>query len=181
MYITAAISVALVLCLVGMECVLLLSAGTLMHHMKENMSFTAVLTEDADSASCARFEAMLSAADYCSDYRYISSEEALQEHIESLGEDPAALAPAADRPLGAHPAPPPYGGPERLALCLSWNSAAGPPAAAPGSGPGSSHRGPGTPPGGLCWVTSLPVLPRLSSLLFSPALRPGPAAQRRPS
>lgn len=91
MYITAAISVALVLCLVGMECVLLLSAGTLMHHMKENMSFTAVLTEDADSASCARFEAMLSAADYCSDYRYISSEEALQEHIESLGEDPAAF------------------------------------------------------------------------------------------
>lgn len=91
MYITAAVSVALVLCLVGMECVLLLSAGTLMHRMKENMSLTAVLTEDADSASCARFEAMLSVADYCSDYRYISSEEALQEHIESLGEDPAAF------------------------------------------------------------------------------------------
>lgn len=91
MYITAAVSVALVLCLVGMECVLLLSAGTLMHRIKENMSLTAVLTEDADSASCARFEAMLSVADYCSDYRYISSEEALQEHIESLGEDPAAF------------------------------------------------------------------------------------------
>ena len=91
MYITAAVSVALVLCLVGMECVLLLSAGTLMHRMKENMSLTAVLTEDADSASCARFKAMLSVADYCSDYRYISSEEALQEHIESLGEDPAAF------------------------------------------------------------------------------------------
>lgn len=91
MYITAAVSVALVLCLVGMECVLLLSAGTLMHRMKENMSLTAVLTEAADSASCARFEAMLSAADYCSDYRYISSEEALQEHIASLGEDPVAF------------------------------------------------------------------------------------------
>lgn len=91
MYLTAAVSVALVLCLVGMECVLLLSAGTLMHRMQENVALTAVLTPDADSASCARFEAMLSAADYCSDYRYISSEEALQEHIQSLGEDPVAF------------------------------------------------------------------------------------------
>lgn len=91
MYLTAAVSVALVLCLVGMECVLLLSAGTLMHRMKENMALTAVLTADADSASCARFETMLSAADYCSDYRYISSDEALKEHIEALGEDPAAF------------------------------------------------------------------------------------------
>lgn len=124
MYFTAAVSVALVLCLVGMECVLLLSAGTLMHRMKENMTITAVLTEDADSASCARFEKMLSVADYCSDFRYISSEEALQEHIRSLGEDPSAF--LGYNPLAAsyeiHPSVA-YAHPDSLAVIESHLSA----------------------------------------------------------
>ena len=85
------------------------------------------------------------------------------------------MAPAADRPLGAHPAPPPYGGPERLALCLSWNSAARPPTAAPGSGPGSSHRGPGTPPGGPLLGDKPPSL----APAVQPTLQPSPAP--RPS
>ncbi len=91
MYLTAAVSVTLVLCLIGAECVLMLSAGSLMRRMQENVALTAVLTDEADSASCARFEAMLSAADYCSDYRYISKQEALDEHIASLGEDPTSF------------------------------------------------------------------------------------------
>ncbi len=91
MYLTAAVSVTLVLCLIGAECVLMLSAGSLMRRMQENVALTAVLTDEADSASCARFESMLSAADYCSDYRYISKQEALDEHIASLGEDPTSF------------------------------------------------------------------------------------------
>jgi len=91
MYLTAAVSVTLVLCLIGAECVLLLSAGSLVRRMQENVAITAVLSEEADSASCARFEAMLRAADYCSDFRYISQQEALDEHIASLGEDPSAF------------------------------------------------------------------------------------------
>lgn len=91
MYITAAVSVTMVLCLVGLECVLLLSAGTLMRHVKENVAITALLKGDADSASRKRFEDMLSAADYCSNYRYISAEDALDEHIRTLGEDPSTF------------------------------------------------------------------------------------------
>ena len=91
MYITAAVSVTMVLCLVGLECVLLLSAGTLMRHVKENVAVTALLKGDADSASRKRFEDMLSAADYCCNYRYISAEEALDEHIRTLGEDPSTF------------------------------------------------------------------------------------------
>lgn len=91
MYITAAVSVTMVLCLVGLECVLLLSAGTLMRHVKENVAITALLKGDADSASRKRFEDMLSAADYCCNYRYISAEEALDEHIRTLGEDPSTF------------------------------------------------------------------------------------------
>lgn len=91
MYITAAVSVALVLCLVGLECVLLLSAGSLMKHIKENVTITALLTEDADSTSRQRFEDMLAVADYCSNFQYISADEALAEHIRTLGEDPSSF------------------------------------------------------------------------------------------
>ena len=99
MYITAAVSVALVLCLVGFECVLLLSAGTLLKRIKENVTLTVLLTEDADTTACERFESMLAVADYCSAYRYVSSEDALKEHIETLGEDPALF--LGYNPLGA--------------------------------------------------------------------------------
>ena len=81
MYITTAVSVALVLCLVGLECVLLLSAATLMKHIKENVTVTVLLKDDADSASVQRLDDMLSAANYCSAYRYISAQEALDDQI----------------------------------------------------------------------------------------------------
>ena len=90
-YFISAVSVSLVLCLIGLECVLLLSAGALVTRMRENITLTAVLTQDADSAQCARLEKILNVSDRCSSFRYVSSEEALQEHITSLGEDPSAF------------------------------------------------------------------------------------------
>ena len=90
-YLTSAVSVSLVLCLIGLECVLLLSAGALVTRMRENITLTAVLMQDADSVQCARLEKVLTASDRYSSYRYVSSEEALQEHISSLGEDPSAF------------------------------------------------------------------------------------------
>ena len=90
-YLTSAVSVSLVLCLIGLECVLLLSAGALVTRMRENITLTAVLTQDADSVQCARLEKVLTASDRYSSYRYVSSEEALQEHISSLGEDPSVF------------------------------------------------------------------------------------------
>ena len=88
-YLTAAVSVSLVLCLIGIECVLLLSAGALVTRMRENMTVTAVLSLDADSAQCARLETILKGSESCSRYKYVSKEQALQEHITSLGEDPS--------------------------------------------------------------------------------------------
>ena len=90
-YLTSAVSVSLVLCLVGLECVLLLSAGALVTRMRENITLTAVLTQEADSVQCARLEKVLAVSNHCSGYRYVSKEEALQEHISSLGEDPSAF------------------------------------------------------------------------------------------
>ena len=90
-YLTAAVSVSLVLCLIGLECVLLLSAGALVTRMRENMTVTAVLTQEADSAQCARLEKILDGSHSCSSYSYVSKEQALQEHIALLGEDPSAF------------------------------------------------------------------------------------------
>ena len=90
-YLTASVSVSLVLCLIGLECVLLLSAGALITRMRENMTVTAVLAQDADSTQCARLETVLTAGGHCSSFAYISKEQALQEHITSLGEDPSAF------------------------------------------------------------------------------------------
>lgn len=110
-------SVSLVLCLIGLECVLLLSAGALLTRMRENMTVTAVLTQEADSAQCARLEAVLDAGGHCSSFAYVSKEQALQEHIASLGEDPSAF--LGYNPLSAsyeiHPTDA-YSHPDSLAL-----------------------------------------------------------------
>ena len=90
-YLTSAVSVSLVLCLIGLECVLLLSAGALVTRMRENMTITAVLSQDADSAQCARLEQILSNEQKVSGFTYISKQQALQEHIATLGEDPSAF------------------------------------------------------------------------------------------
>ena len=91
MYLTTTISVALVLFLVGMECLVLLSAHELMRHVKENVVLSVVMKDDNTSDEVERTKRLLTAAPYCLDYRFISRDEALQEHIANLGEDPSAF------------------------------------------------------------------------------------------
>ena len=88
MYFTTTISVALVLFLVGLESMLFLSAHELMRHVKESMVLSIVMTEGANTEDVARMEHLLEVVPYSLDYQYISREQALQEHIENLGEDP---------------------------------------------------------------------------------------------
>lgn len=88
MYLTTTMSVMLVLLLIGLDCVLLLSAGSLMKHVRESVAMDVVLVEDVDSAALARLDRYFERVPYCVSHRYISADEALQEHILSLGEDP---------------------------------------------------------------------------------------------
>ena len=91
MYFTTTISVALVLFLVGLECLVLLSAHELMRHVKENVVLSVLLKDDSTGDEVERTKRLLTAAPYSLDYRFISREEALQEHIINLGEDPSAF------------------------------------------------------------------------------------------
>lgn len=88
MYLTTTMSVMLVLLLIGMDCVLLLSAGNLVRHVRENVAMDVVLKENTDSVTQKRLETYLEHMPYCLDAQYISAEKALEEHIQSLGEDP---------------------------------------------------------------------------------------------
>ena len=88
MYFTTTISVSLVLFLIGLECVILMSARDLIRQVKENVVLTVVMQEEATSDDVLRLTNILQVAPFVLDSRFISREEALQDHIESLGEDP---------------------------------------------------------------------------------------------
>jgi cell division transport system permease protein len=88
MYFTTTISVSLVLFLIGLECVILMSARDLIRQVKENVVLTVVMQEEATSDDVLRLTNILNVAPFVLDSRFISREEALQDHIESLGEDP---------------------------------------------------------------------------------------------
>ena len=88
MHFTTTISVSLVLLLIGLECVVLMSARELMRHVRENVALTIVLKENVTADEIQRMQLLMDAAPYCLENHFISREQALQEHIENLGEDP---------------------------------------------------------------------------------------------
>lgn len=91
MYFTAAVSVFLVLLLVGIECVLLLSAISAVGHFKEKSVITAVLKGNTNAEGIAQMDSTLQTWPYFSSIEFTSREEALQQHIDELGEDPRHL------------------------------------------------------------------------------------------
>lgn len=88
MHFTATISVALVLFLIGLECVVLMSARELVNDLRENVTLTIVLEDEVAASDVNRMQSVLSIAPYTLSCRYVSREEALQDHIANLGEDP---------------------------------------------------------------------------------------------
>jgi len=91
MYFTAAISVFLVLLMIGVECVLLLAAVSAVGQFKENAVVTATLSGDIDSVGIAQVDSQLQAWPYFSKIEFTSRQQALEQHIEELGEDPRDL------------------------------------------------------------------------------------------
>jgi cell division transport system permease protein len=65
-----------------------MSARDLIRQVKENVVLTVVMQEEATSDDVLRLTNILKVAPFVLDARFISREEALQDHIESLGEDP---------------------------------------------------------------------------------------------
>lgn len=91
MYMTTTISVALVLFLIGLECVLGLSTRQVMTDLRENVVVSAVVSDTMQTADSLRIDRLLQQAPFCREYHFVSKEEALSDHIANLGEDPAAF------------------------------------------------------------------------------------------
>lgn len=87
-YLTTTLSVALVLLLIGMECVLALSAKHLFTEIKENVNLSVVLNDEISEDDTLHLSKMLNVAAFCREYTFISKEQALEDHINNLGEDP---------------------------------------------------------------------------------------------
>ena len=88
MHFTTTISISLVLFLIGLECVVLMSARELVRQVRENVALTIVLEDEVTSDEITRMHSLMNVAPYSLDVQYISREQALQEHIDNLGEDP---------------------------------------------------------------------------------------------
>lgn len=91
MYLTSTVSVSLVLYLVGLLGSMVLASKRITTQVKENMGFSIILLDSADQNEIKRLEEVLLVAPFTKSVSYVSKEEALKEHISSLGEDPTSF------------------------------------------------------------------------------------------
>lgn len=85
--ITATVSVALVLILIGVTAFLGLSARTMSRELKEKMGFSIVLKTDATDADIAGLKAIFAKAPYVAKTTFISKDQALEQWQKDTGEN----------------------------------------------------------------------------------------------
>ena len=88
-FITSSISTMLVLLLLGMVVFFVLSANNLSTYVRENISFTVLVSDDMKEPEVLKFQKGLNEKVYVKESVYISKEKALQEQTEAMGTDPA--------------------------------------------------------------------------------------------
>ena len=88
-FITSSISTMLVLLLLGMVVFFVLSANNLSTYVRENISFTVLISDDMKEPEVLKFQKKRNEKVYVKESVYISKEKALQEQTEAMGTDPA--------------------------------------------------------------------------------------------
>ena len=88
-FVTSSISTMLVLLLLGMVVFFVLTANNLSTYVRENISFSVLLSDDMKESSILQFQKKLNAEPYVKQTTYISKEQALEEQKEAMGTDPA--------------------------------------------------------------------------------------------
>lgn len=88
-FVTATVSTALVLLLLGMVAFFVLVTRNLSDYMKESVNFSVVLDGDAREADIVKLQREMEAMPFVKDVQYISKEQALKEQTEAMGTDPA--------------------------------------------------------------------------------------------
>lgn len=86
---TNTISTTMVLILLGMVVLLMLTANVIGDSVKENLVVTVVLQEDTPTEEAQVLQKKLCTKTYVKSIEYVSKEQALKEHVESMGIDPS--------------------------------------------------------------------------------------------
>lgn len=87
-FVTSCISTTMVLLLLGMVVFFVQSAGNLSVYVRENISFSALMSDDMREADILKFQKKLEAEPYVKSTAYISKEQALREETEAMGTNP---------------------------------------------------------------------------------------------
>lgn len=87
-FVTACISTSLVLLLLGAVVLVVLSAGRLSDHVRENLELSLLLSDDTRQEEVTRIVRHVEAQCYTKEVRYISKEDILAEQTASMGLDP---------------------------------------------------------------------------------------------
>ena len=83
-FITSSISTMLVLLLLGMVVFFVLSANNLSKYVRENISFSVLVSDDMKEADAIKFQKKLNAEPFVKETYYISKEQALKEQTEAM-------------------------------------------------------------------------------------------------
>lgn len=87
-FITACISTTMVLMLLGVVAFVLLSARSLSIYVRENISFSVLLSDEMRETDILKFQRKLETEPFVKSTTYISKEQALREETEAMGTDP---------------------------------------------------------------------------------------------
>lgn len=88
-FITSSISTTLVLLLLGLVVFFVLSANNLSVYVRENIAFSIQLSDDMKEPAIMEFQKKLNKEPFVKQTTYISKGQALKEHREAMGTDPA--------------------------------------------------------------------------------------------
>ena len=86
-YLSAVISISLVLLLVGVASLLLVNAKSVSDYFKENMQISVLLKPETEDSDAVAFQTQLDSLPYIHSTRFISREEGTEEMKAMLGED----------------------------------------------------------------------------------------------
>lgn len=87
-FITSSISTMLVLLLLGLVVFFVLAANNLSVYVRENISFSLLISDDMKESSIFQLQRKLNNESFVKETTYISKKQALQEQTEAMGTDP---------------------------------------------------------------------------------------------
>lgn len=87
-FITSSVSTTLVLLLLGLVVFFVLAAHNLSVYVRENISFSVLISDDMKESDILKLQKKLNKEDFVKESEYISKKQALEEQTEAMGTDP---------------------------------------------------------------------------------------------